>query len=153
MFGLRTVSQALEKMNVGYRRKALQLFQGELQRPVHHAVKQETVLARIDVGNNGATVRTHKVERGWRDNPDRILKRSQYVKRQAELVGRRSLVHGYAYRVHVGGALAVRNLIFQRSALPVPVSDRLRTDRLRTESRRPQPLRRRPLEIFVDWLF
>src|SRR5205823_14756565 len=102
-------------MNAGYGRKALQLFQSELQRAVHHAVKQEAIVAGFDVRNNRATVRTHKVERGWRDDPDGILKRSQYVKREAELIGRRSVVHGYTYRVHVLGPLAIRDLILQRA--------------------------------------
>ena len=115
MFGLRTVSQALDKMNAGYGRKALQLFQGELQRAVHHAVKQKAILARIDVRNNGPTVSAHKVERGWRDDAYRILKRSQYVKRKAKLIGRRSLEHGDAYRGHVMGALTIRDLILQRA--------------------------------------
>ena len=38
-------------MNAGYGRKALQLLQRELQRPVHHAVNQKAILARIDVRN------------------------------------------------------------------------------------------------------
>ena len=113
MFGLRTVSQALEKMNAGYGGKALQLFQGELQRPVHHAVNQEAILTGIDVRNNSATMSAHKVERGWRDDAYRILKRSQYVKRKAKLIGRRSLDDRYAYRGHVMGALAVGDLILQ----------------------------------------
>src|SRR5438552_12659144 len=115
MFGLRTVSQALEKVNAGYGRKALQLFESELQRPVHHAVKQESIVGRFDVRNNGATVRAHKVESGWRDNPHGILKRTQYVKRQAELIGRRSFVHGDTYRSHIRGALAICDLILKRS--------------------------------------
>src|SRR5881296_2214229 len=55
----------------------------------------------------------HEVERGWRDNPYRVLKRSQYVKRQAELIGRRSLGHGYAHRCHVMRAFAIGDLILQ----------------------------------------
>src|SRR6059036_3162218 len=55
----------------------------------------------------------HEVERGWRDNPYRVLKRSQYVKRQAELIGRRSLEHGYAHRCHVMRAFAIGDLILQ----------------------------------------
>src|SRR5437016_14346827 len=115
MFGLCTISEALDKMKAGYGRKTLQLVQGELQWSVHHAVKQKAILTGIDVRNNRATVGAHKVERGWRDNPYRILKRSQYVKRKAKLIGRRSLEHGYAYRGHVMGALTIRDLILQRA--------------------------------------
>ena len=120
----------------------------ELQRPVHHAVKQKTIFARIDVRNNGAAVRAHKVERGWRDDPDRILKRSQYVKRQAELIGRRSLEYGYAYRRHVVRALAIGDFILQRAFYRC----RRLTARPSVSHSRP-PLRRHPLEIFFDWLF
>src|SRR5438105_12543374 len=115
MFGPRAVSQTLEKMNAGYRRKALQLFQSELQRAVHHAVKQEAIVAGFDVRNNRAAVCAHKVARGWRDNPDRILKRSQHVKREAELIGRRPVGHGNTYRVHVLGTFAICDLILKRA--------------------------------------
>src|SRR5205823_6497815 len=36
-------------------------------------------------------------------------------KRKAELIGRRSLEHGYPHRRHVMGALAIGDLILQRS--------------------------------------
>src|SRR5213593_2522136 len=115
MFGSCTVTQALEKMKAGYGRKAIQLLQRELQRPVHHAVNQKAILARIDVRNNGASVRAHKVQRRWRDNPYRILNRSQYVKNKAELIGRRPVNYGHAYRGHVMGALTIGDLILQRA--------------------------------------
>src|SRR5215470_7419445 len=115
MFSPCPVSQALEKMNAGYGRKTLQLLQGELQRPVHHAVNQKAILARIHVRNNGATVRAHKVQRRWRDNPYRILNRSQYVKNKAEVIGRRPVNHGNPYRGHVMGALAIGDFILQRA--------------------------------------
>jgi hypothetical protein len=78
-------------------------------------MKQKPILARIDVRNNIPTMCSHKVQRGWSDDAYRVLKRSQYVKRQAELIGRRSLVHGYADRVHLLGALTIRDLILQRA--------------------------------------
>ena len=100
-------------MNAGDGRKALQFFQGKLQRPVHHAVKQKAILPRIDVRNNSTTVGAHKVERRWCDNPHLVLKRSQYVKRQAELVGRWPFENGYAHRCHVMRAFAIGDLILQ----------------------------------------
>jgi len=64
-------------MKAGYGGKALQLFKRELERPIHHAVKQKAIVARIDVRNNSATMGSYEVERGWRDDPYRILKRSR----------------------------------------------------------------------------
>src|ERR1700687_4106691 len=94
-------------MNAGYEREALQLLHRESQRAVHHAMDHETMLPGIDLRNNGATVGTNKMERGWRDNPYLILKRTQYVKRKAKGIGRRSLGLGHAYRGHEMGALAI----------------------------------------------
>src|SRR5436305_14376264 len=97
----RTVSNALEKMNAGYVGEALQLVHGESQRAIHHAVDHETMLPGIDIRNKCATVRSHVVERGWRDNTDRILKRSQHMKRKPKRIGRVSPGRGRAYRGHV----------------------------------------------------
>src|SRR5215471_16952033 len=93
----RAVSQALEKMNVRHRRKTLQFFQGEFQRPVHHAMKQKAIVLRLDVRNDRTTVGSDKVERRWRDDTNRILKRTQDVKRQPELVRRSSLEYRDAH--------------------------------------------------------
>ena len=67
--GLGAISQALEKMKTGHRRESLQLRERELERVIHHAVDQETIFFRIDLRNNGATVSTHKMERGGRNRP------------------------------------------------------------------------------------
>src|SRR5690349_13029606 len=100
MFGFRTVSEAFEKMNARYGRKAPQFFESEFQRPVHHAVKQKTIFAGIDVWNDRAAMGAYKVKGGGRDNPDRILQWRQDVKREAELIGRGPLEHGLANRGH-----------------------------------------------------
>src|SRR6266700_2441452 len=70
------ISSALYKMDPRYRWEALQFIHRKNQRAVHHAVDHETVLARINVGEARTSAR-HEVERGWRDNSRRILKRSQ----------------------------------------------------------------------------
>src|SRR5229473_414961 len=100
----RTVSDALEKMNASYRREALQLVHGENQRTVHHPVDHETMLLGIDVRNVEAAVGSHIVERGWRNNPYRLGKRSHYVKRKSKGIGRRSPFRWLADRVHKTGA-------------------------------------------------
>ena len=107
MRGSRTVSNALEKMNAGYGREALQLLHGERQRTVHHSVDHETMLLGIDVRNVEATVGRHIMERGWRDTPYRLPKRSHYVKRKPKGIGRRSPFRWLAYRGHETGALAI----------------------------------------------
>ena len=56
---------------------------------------------------DGAAMRRRIEERRWRDNPDRILKRSQDVKRQPEGIGRRSAAHRHAFRGLETGALAI----------------------------------------------
>ena len=65
------------------------------------------MLPGIDVGNKGAAMCRRIEERRWRDNPDRILKRSQDVKREPEFIGRMPLGHGHAYRGDETGALAI----------------------------------------------
>ena len=100
-------------MKTGYRRESLQLRESKLQRMVHHAVDQETIFLRIDIRNNGATVSTHKMERGGRDNTHRILKRARHMKRHAEVVRRHSFGHGYAYRSHKMGALAIGDQLLE----------------------------------------
>src|SRR5712664_2401798 len=107
MRGLRTVSNALEKMNAGYRREALQLVHRESQRTVHHPMDHETMLFGIDVQDVEAAVRSHIMERGWRNNPYRLVKRSHYVKRKPKGIGRRSPVGRLAYRGHKTGAVAI----------------------------------------------
>ena len=94
-------------MDAGYVRETLQLVHGENQRPVHHPVDHETMLPGVDVGNKGAAVCRRIVERRWRDNPDRILKRGQDVKREPEFIRRMPLGDGHAYRGDETGALAI----------------------------------------------
>ena len=95
-------------MNCGYTYgKTLELVHGENQRPVHHAVDHETMLAGIDVGNKRAAMCRRVEERRRRDNPDRILKRSQDVKREPEFIRRMPLGHGLAYRGDETRALAI----------------------------------------------
>src|SRR5712691_2352513 len=101
----RTVSDALEKMNAGYRREALQLVHGENQRTVHHPVNHQTMLLGIDVRNVKAAVGSHIMERGRRNNPYRLRKRSHYMKRKPKGIGRRSPFGWLAYRGHKTGAL------------------------------------------------
>ena len=74
---------------------------------VHHAVDHETVLRGIDVRNEGAPGRPDIVERGWRDHPHRILKRSRYMKDEPKGIGRRPAAVWYAFRRHETGALAI----------------------------------------------
>ena len=96
----RSVPRALDEMKAGDGREALQVLHGEGQRTVHHAVDHETMLPRIDVREEGATSRRHVVERGWRDHPDRILKRRRHMKREPEVIGRRPAAVGDADRRH-----------------------------------------------------
>src|SRR5215471_9135459 len=114
MVGSRMVAQALDKVDSGYRREALQLFHRELQRPVHKAVDQKAMLLGIEIRSYGATVRADKVERRRCDNSYRVLERSQDMKRHAELVRRRPLSHGFPKRGDETRSLAIRGQIFQR---------------------------------------
>src|SRR4029077_18881349 len=107
IFGPRMVSQALNEVNAGNGGKALQFVIAELQGAVHHAMDHELVFLRIDIRNNGAAVSAHKMQRRWRDDPHVILKRSQHMKDEAELIGRRPLDHWYAHRSDKFGALAI----------------------------------------------
>ena len=94
----RSIPRALDEMKAGDGREALQVVHGERQRTVHQAVDHQTVLPGIDVREEGATGRRQVVERGWRDHPDRILKRRRHVKRQPEVIGRRPAAVGDAHR-------------------------------------------------------
>src|SRR6202521_1457653 len=71
----RAVSLALQEMNPGYGRQALELLQRETQRTIHHAVDREAMLLRIDVGQEGGMV-LHEVEPRRCDDSRIILKRS-----------------------------------------------------------------------------
>src|SRR6185312_3713856 len=105
MSRFRAVSNALQKMHAGYGRETLYLVHGEYQRPVHHAVNHETMLPGIDLRNKGASVGGHIMERGRRDHPYRILKRSNHMKHQPKGIGRWSSLGGLAERGHEAGAL------------------------------------------------
>jgi hypothetical protein len=65
------------------------------------------MLPGVNVGNKGPAVCRRIEKRGWRDNPDRILKRGQDVKREPEFIGRIPLGHGLAYRGDETGALTI----------------------------------------------
>ena len=103
------VSRALDEMQPGDGRKALQVGHGEGQGPIHQAVNQQSVLRGIDVRHVGAFGRRHIVERRWRDVADRILQRRGHVEHLPERVGRRPAADRVrdAHRGHVFGALAV----------------------------------------------
>src|ERR1017187_713094 len=73
------VSSALQEMNFGYGREALQFVHSEDQGTVHHAMDQESVLLGINVREMFLTQHQEMVSRG-RDGSDRILKRSQISK-------------------------------------------------------------------------
>src|SRR6266699_5267938 len=107
MRGFRTVSNALEKMNAGYRREALQLVHRESQGTVHHPVDHEAMLFGIDLRNVETTVGSHIMERGWRNNPYRLIQRSHYVKRKPKGIRRRSPFRWLACRGYETGALAI----------------------------------------------
>ncbi len=66
---------ALQEMNPGYGRQALQILHAETQRTVHHAVDREAMLLRVNVGQVRGVL-LHEVERGRRDDARIILKRS-----------------------------------------------------------------------------
>src|SRR5882762_1378077 len=83
--GRSTVRIALKKMNPGDRRQALQLIQSENQGMVDHPVDQETMFGWVDV-RRLITVRDHEMQRGWCDDPDRILGGSP----ETEEIGRAS---------------------------------------------------------------
>ena len=101
----RPVCLALEVINPGYERKALQLLQGEDQGAVHHAMDHQTMLLRVDV-RRFITVRRDPMKRGRCDDPYGILKRSIYVKAAAK--GRvRGIVIVRAHRVHETGTPAI----------------------------------------------
>src|SRR5450759_857452 len=70
------VSSALQEMNFGYGREALQFVHSEDQGAVYHAVDHERVLLGINVREMFLT-QHQKMESGRRDGSDRILKRGQ----------------------------------------------------------------------------
>ena len=65
------VSRALDEMQAGDGREALQVVHGEGQGPIHQAVNHQRVLLGIDVRHEGAAGRRHIVERRWRDHANR----------------------------------------------------------------------------------
>ena len=71
----RTVSLALQEMNPGYGRQALQILHGKTQRTIHQSVDREAMLLRIDLGEVGRVL-LHEVEVSRRNDPAIILKRS-----------------------------------------------------------------------------
>jgi len=62
------VCVALQEMNPGYRRQALEIVHAETQRTIHQAVDREAMLLRIDLGEVGGVL-LHEVEMGRRDDP------------------------------------------------------------------------------------
>src|SRR6266481_8359630 len=71
----RAVCMALQEMNPGYGRQALEVVQGETQRTIHQAVDREAMLLRIDLGEVGGVL-LHEVEVGRRDDSPILVKRS-----------------------------------------------------------------------------
>src|SRR6266446_6930206 len=71
----RAVAMALQEMNPGYGRQALEILHAETQRTIHHAVNREAMLLRIDLGEVGGVL-LHEVKLGRCDDSPIILKRS-----------------------------------------------------------------------------
>ena len=113
----RPVPRALDEMQAGDGREALQVLHGEGQRTVHQAVDHQAVLTGIDVREEGSTGRRVVVERGWRNHPDGVLQRRCHMKRQPEVIRRRPAAVGDADRRHMLGAIAVGDLISSSSPL------------------------------------
>ena len=65
------IALALEEEDARRRGQAPDLLHGQDHRTIDHAVDQETVLARVDVGNTAAVDLV--VERRWRDDPQRFV--------------------------------------------------------------------------------
>ena len=92
--GARQVAGALEEVDARHRREALQVVEGEHHRPLDHAVNQQRVAARIDVGD--AAVMPLEVEVGGRDDAHQVLVRS----------ARRGGASSHALQLRRGGPLA-----------------------------------------------
>ncbi len=107
----RSVPRALDEMNARHGRKPFQVLDGERQRTVHQAVNHETVLLGIDVREECATGRPHVVERGWRDHPDRVLKRGRDMKREPPVIRRGPAAVGDAHGRDARRSLAVGDLV------------------------------------------
>jgi len=69
------VRMALQEMNPGHGRQALEIVHAETQRTIHQAVDREAMLLRIDLGEVGGVL-LHEVEVGRRDDSPIIVKRS-----------------------------------------------------------------------------
>src|SRR5437867_2564751 len=65
--GRRPVPRALDEMQAGDRRKALQVLHREGQRTIHHSVDHQTMVTGINVRYEGTTRCPHVEEGGWRD--------------------------------------------------------------------------------------
>src|SRR6266852_555600 len=68
------VCVALQEMNPGYGRQALEIVHAETHRTIHQAVDREAMLLRIDLGEVGGVL-LHEVEMGRCDDSPVILKR------------------------------------------------------------------------------
>ena len=66
---------ALQEMNPGYGRQALEIVHAETQRTIYQAVDREAMLGRIDLGEVGGVL-LHEVELSRCDNSTVILERS-----------------------------------------------------------------------------
>ena len=71
---------ALDEMKAGDEGQAFYFVHGKNQRTIDHAVDQQMMLLRVDVGRL-ETVRNREVKRGRRDHSHRILKRSPEAER------------------------------------------------------------------------
>src|SRR4051794_28370506 len=96
------------------------------------------MLPGVDVGNKGAAMCRRIVERRWRDNPVRILKRGQDVKREPEFIRRMPLGNRHTYRSDKPGAIAISDqLVDFLSGRPLRLRfGKLRAARGKTGQRR-----------------
>src|SRR6266568_2431832 len=69
------VRMALQEMNPGHGRQALEIVHAETQRTIHQSVDREAMLLRIDLGEVGGVL-LHEVEMRRCDDSAVILKRS-----------------------------------------------------------------------------
>src|SRR5882762_9036916 len=69
------VRMALQEMNPGHGRQALEIVHAETHRTIHQAVDREAMLLRIDLGEVGGVL-LHEMQLGRRDDSPIVLKRS-----------------------------------------------------------------------------
>ena len=102
------VGVALEEIDLRDRREPSQFVHRERERAIDHAVHQQTMLLRIDVGNAVDVVHQEVQARG-RDDPIEILQR----RRQRGIGDRRAGAEGLAHRVIEARRLSVRERVLE----------------------------------------